>query len=558
MSGNPTGWQVVARFLAAAGVEVVFGLPDDDLSLLGALADRPVRTVLCRDQRNAVFMATGYALATGGCGYCVVGRGPAVANAVTGLVEAAAGRVPVVLLATGTDAPRLGTGAFQELDQLSLVRPVVKWATRVEHPDLLAGALTKAALVAVSGAPGPVYVEVPASVGGQPTSRPPRLDPPVPPEPLAAGHAAVETPAALRAARRPIVLVGGGMRHRNPDRAVERFAERIGAAIVVSASGRGAVDEAHPLFCGVAGLYAPPAVAALWRETDLVVALGSRLEETTVEGWSARAEPPPVLQVNVAPADLSPVWSGPAVVADAAAALRHWNRQSWPDPSPQWTELVARCRAEAVATAQARAKELRDADRLRVVEVLDALDRTVPRDRVLVQENGLADMWSYFWPYWTCHTTDGSVVPSEQTTLGFGAAAALGVKLGRPERPVVALVGDGAFRMVQADLATVANAGVGLLYVVLDNGGYGWLQHQLDSSGVTGVRFATGTPERSGPGGDGPVWWERVDDRTSLATALARAWSRCLEGQVAVVQVAVGLDDPPPCLWPAADREEKS
>src|SRR5690606_11639845 len=174
----------------------------------------------------------------------------------------------------------------------------------------------------------------------------------------------------------------------------------------------------HPLFCGVAGLYAPPAVAALWRETDLVVALGSRLEETPVAGWDALPATVPVLQVNAAAADLSPVWQGPAVVADAAAALTDWLRQELPAPLPQWTDLVARCRAETVAAAHTRAKELRADDRVRVVEVLDALDRTVPRDRVLVQENGLADMWSYFWPYWTCHTTGGSVVPSEQTTLG--------------------------------------------------------------------------------------------------------------------------------------------
>lgn len=280
MSGPRTGWQVVARSLAAVGAEVVFGLPDDDVSLLGALAAEPVRMVLCRDQRNAVFMATGHALATGQPGFCVVGRGPAVANAVTGLVEAATGRVPVVLLATGTDTPRVGTGAFQELDQLSLVRSVVKWAARVERADLLAGVLAKATLIATSDSPGPVYVEVPAAVGTQPTARIPG------PHPVSASARStlVAAPTLLRQSRAPVLLVGGGMRHRNQDRIVERFAERIGAAIMVTASGRGTVDENHPRFCGVAGLYAPPATAALWQEADLVVALGSRLEETAVEG----------------------------------------------------------------------------------------------------------------------------------------------------------------------------------------------------------------------------------------------------------------------------------
>jgi acetolactate synthase-1/2/3 large subunit len=196
-----------------------------------------------------------------------------------------------------------------------------------------------------------------------------------------------------------------------------------------------------------------------------------------------------------------------------------------------------------------------------VLDVLDALDGAVPRDRILVQENGLADMWSYFWPYWTCHTRGGSVVPSEQTTLGFGAAAAVGVALAVPDRPVVAFVGDGAFNLFRADLATAAGAGVGVLYLVLDNGGYGWLQHQLTENAVeSSGRFRFADPAGTAPAGSdlagpvpgrGPGHHERVTRRGDLAAALARGWARCAAGQLAVVEIAVRLDDTPPCLWPA-------
>lgn len=545
MGSHVTGWHAVAAGLRSSGVDTVFGLPDDDLLLLAALADEPIRMVLCRDQRNAVFMAAGYAATTGRPGYCVVGRGPALAYAVGGLVEAAAGRLPLVLLATGTDADRIGTGAFQELDQLALVRPVVKWAARVEQPRLLGGMLAKAAAVAAAGAPGPTYLEIPASVGSAPAPVRPDW-----PDPLAL----------LAAARRPVVLAGGGMRHRNQDRVVERFAERYGAAILVSATGRGAVDESHPRFCGGAGLYAAPAVRRLWRETDLVVALGSRLEETTVEGWDALGPDAPVLQVNLDPADLAVNWPGPAVVGDAAAVLAGWVAAGGATPDPSWAQRVAQARREAVAAAQTHADRLRCQDRISVLDVLEAIDSTVPRDRILVQENGLADMWSYFWPYWTCHSRGGSVAPSEQTSLGYGAAAALGVALAAPDRPVVALVGDGAFRIFGADLATaIAATGdrPGLLYVVLDNGGYGWLQHQLDEQGggsAARFRFASG----DAPPPPGHAWRERVVDRSGLTAALARAWSRCAAGDVAVLEVAVRLDDTPPCLWPEADEAEEA
>ncbi|MDG4830823.1 thiamine pyrophosphate-binding protein [Solwaraspora sp. WMMD1047] len=553
----PTGWHAVVDTWLAAGVRTVFGLPDDELTLLAALGDQPIQLVLCRDQRNAVFMATGHAVATGRPAYCVVGRGPAVGNAVAGLVEAATGRVPLVLLATGTDATRFGTGAFQELDQLALVRPVVKWAVRVEDPRLLAGTLEKAALVAAAGAPGPVYVEIPATVGTSPVPRRPSQEPmptgSLPTAPAAPVVAtAPDVPAVLARARRPLLLVGGGLRHRDEGGAVQRLAERLGAGLVVTASGRGAVDERHPLFCGVAGLYAAPAVRELWRHADVVVTLGSRLEETAVDGWDALDPAVQVVQVNIEAADLSPGWPGPKVVADAVVTAAAWADADRPEPDPVWVERVGRARSEALATAQSRGKRLRSGPALSVLDVLDALDGAVPRDRILVQENGLADMWSYFWPYWTCHTRGGSVVPSEQTTLGFGAAAAVGVALAVPDRPVVAFVGDGAFNLFRADLATAANAGVGVLYLVLDNGGYGWLQHQLTENAAEAAdRFRFADPAGADPTAAGPGHHERVTRRGDLAAALARGWARCAAGQLAVVEIAVRLDDTPPCLWPA-------
>ena len=605
---HPTGWHAVVEVLRAAGVGTLFGLPDDELTLLAALEDEPVRMVLCRDQRNAVFMTAGHAITTGRPAYCVVGRGPAVGSAVAGLVEAATGRVPLVLLATGTDARRIGTGAFQELDQLALVRPVVKWAVRVEDPALLAGTLEKAALVAAAGAPGPVYVEIPATVGTSPAPRtlPNRYAPnaagspgsTVPPGFPSPGLRAGSVPTAVDRARRPLLLVGGGMRHRNADGVVERFAEWLGAGMVVTASGRGTVDERHPLFCGVAGLYATGPVRDLWRDADTVVALGSRLEETAVDGWELMDPSTPVVQVNLEPGDLSPHWSGPKVLADAATTIADWVRHprsasaaSAADSASAdsaaadsaaaagWLDRVDLARRTAMAVTQSRGKQLRAAAAISVLDVLDALDGAVPRDRILVQENGLADMWSYFWPYWTCHSRGGSVVPSEQTSLGFGAAAAVGVALAAPDRPVVALVGDGAFNLFRCDLDTAAGTGAGILYLVLDNGGYGWLQHQLTSS-TPGSRFHFAGPDAvpadavapdaapadAGPhnevfpdgaslGGTRPaaerggVAYRRVTRKADLAAALAAAWARCADGRTTVVEVAVRLADIPPCLW---------
>ncbi|MFI9007987.1 thiamine pyrophosphate-binding protein [Actinosynnema sp. NPDC053489] len=536
-------WHAVARLLAEAGVEVVFGLPDDDLTALDALHAVGVRLVVCRDQRNAVFMATGYALRSGALGVALVGKGPAVTNTVTGLLEAASSGAPVLLLSGGTAAERRGSGAFQELDQQAVVAPLVKSATRVEHPDRLAPAVRRAVLVARSGAPGPVYVEVPDHLL--------KADVPVPPPPPPAERP-VSVPAGdsaaldvLRGARRPIVLVGGGMRHRNADGVVERFAERVGAALSCTASGRGAVDESSTRFIGLAGLYASDRAKALWADTDCVVVLGSRLEETATYGWSdALGATVPVVQVNLDAAGVATQFAGPVVLGDGADVCAAWLERLAEDVPAEWSKRVDEVHHGLRDDHRRELADLAAAPELHVVEVLAALAAELPADRVLVQENGLQDMWSYSFPRFECAHGAGSVVPSEQTSLGFGAAAAIGVKAAAGGRPVVAFVGDGAFGLFDADLPTAVALGGGLVYVVLRNGGYGWLHSQLgphnrDLAGTALVDPAAVTAEA-------PRWrgvHQATVTKESLRADVADAWRRAQEGEVVVLNVPARLED---------------
>lgn len=545
LPGNVRGaWHAVARLLAESGVRVVFGLPDDDLDALDALHAAGVRLVVCRDQRNAVFMATGYALRSGALGVALVGKGPAVTNTVTGLLEAASSGAPVLLLSGGTAAERRGSGAFQELDQQAVVAPLVKSATRVEHPDRLAPAVRRAVLVATSGATGPVYVEVPDHLL--------KVDVPVPPPPPP-----VERPAAvavaddsvaldvLRTARRPIVLVGGGMRHRNANGVVERFAERVGAALSCTASGRGVVDESSVRFIGLAGLYAPERAKELWADTDCVVVLGSRLEETATYGWpDALGTTVPVVQVNVDAAGVATGYAGPVVLGDGADVCRAWLEQVVDTAPVEWSKRVDEVHQRLRADHRRELADLAAKPELHVVEVLAALDAELPADRVLVQENGLQDMWSYSFPRFECAHGAGSVVPSEQTSLGFGAAAAVGVKAAAEHRPVVAFVGDGAFGLFDADLPTAVALGQGLLYVVLRNGGYGWLHSQLGPHNRDLAGTALVDPDAVAA--QAPAWrgvHQVTVTKESLRADVADAWRRSQEGEVVVLNVPTRLED---------------
>lgn len=533
-------WRAAVRLLGDAGVRDLFGLPGDDLAVLDAAAESDVRFTLCRDQRNAAFMACGYAIQSGRLAVAVVGKGPAVTNALTGVLEAAGSSAPVLLLSGGTSARSRGSGGFQELDQLPVLAPLVKWAARVDHPARVAPMLRRAVLTARSGAPGPVYLELPDHLLDEPIPLPAHGFPEVEAPQRAGGSAGAEV---VRRAERPIVVVGGGMRHRNADRAVERFAAEFGAAMSCTASGRGSVDEDHPAFVGLSGLYAPEPAAALWDAADCVIALGTRLEETAVDHWPERiGTAVPVVQVNARETDLAPEYGGPLIVGDALDVLRGWLDRGPAGSRGKWGDRVRAVHEELRDQHRRRLERLRAAPGLHIEEVLSAIDEVVPRNRVLVQENGLQDMWSYRYPAYSCGADGGSVVPCEQTSLGFGAAAAVGVKLAAPERPVVAFVGDGAFRMVDADLLTAVQAG-GVLYVVLRNGGYGWLQSQLGQDRPAARRFSFLDGEDLRIPEHPRLHHRVVPDGSALEPVLAEAWRQCADGGVVVLEVPVRLQD---------------
>ncbi|MFD7507997.1 thiamine pyrophosphate-binding protein [Streptomyces sp. NPDC059853] len=550
-------WPAVVDLLVRSGVDTCFGLPGDDMELLRALDAAGVDVVPCRDQRNAVYMATGYALQSGRPAVCALGKGPAVTHAATGLLEARESGAPVLLLAAGTPERGRGSGGFQELDQVAAVAPLVRWAHRVAHPDRVVPAAAKALALTTGPPPGPVYLEVADDVR---TARIVRTGPwPSLPEPLEDASSPLPggpTTATLLASRRPVVLVGGGMRHRNADGAVERFAGRLDAALFTTASGRGAVDERHPLFCGVAGLYASAPARQLFATCDLVISLAGRLEETVTEGGTPWP-PVPVLQVNIDPAGLSAEFPGPRVLGDARRAVLAWSRalsdahaEGLRGHTEPWAREIAVARKAMAAEADDERARAAGLPGIRIAELLAALDATASGPRVLVAENGLQDMWSYCYPF---HTGGGSVVPSEQTPLGFGAAAAIGVKRAAPDHEVTAFIGDGAFVAARGDIAATAGSHGGVLYVVLCNGGYGWLDAQRARLGLDADRYAFARPGTPPPAFDEAGIHHRVlRDKDTLTDELRTAREVCARGGTAVLMVPVDPGDIPP---PIRDAE---
>ncbi|MCZ8520304.1 MULTISPECIES: thiamine pyrophosphate-binding protein [Paenibacillus] len=544
MTTSLSPWDAITGYLQSAGVRHLFGLPSDDLKLLGSLPSSGLELIICKDQRNSVFMASGYALTTNSLAVCVVGKGPALSNTLTGLLEAKSLGVPLLLLALGTAGDKLGTRAFQETDQISLVKPLVKWAYRVEHGDRLVWALERAAFLAVNGAPGPVYVELPEHLADQPV---PVELPFVPPVRLTTSPSRRELEAAgqvLRSARKPLILVGGGMKPGSGE-VLERFAESIGAALFSTASGRGVIDEDHGLFCGVAGLYTDIRLRRIWEEADVVLSLGSRLEETATFEWDVLLSGTPLIQVNVELEDFAHQYRGVKVLGDGYQAVEHWLGQIEPAPGGAWLETIRSRKEKAFLHRSEAMAELRNSPGVHIPELLERLQAEAPEDLVLVQENGLQDMWSYFYPYYRFPRGALSIVPSDQTSLGFGAAAALGAGAAGV-RPVVAMVGDGAFNLFRSDLITAVQYRIPLIYLVMNNGGYGWLQNQYNYQ-PDGDRTYPFVSEEAKAGLGIPAYdfveTLVIRSREEVAEGIRRAFAAYRENKLVVVEVQADLSD---------------
>lgn len=541
MKASMAAWDAIIGYIRSLGVERIFGLPSDDLKILHSLPASGVRLMICKDQRNSLFMASGHALASNRLAVCIVGKGPALTNTITGLLEAQSLGVPLLLIALGTNSEKTGTKAFQEADQTALVKPLVKWAYRVEHPDRLIWALEKAAFLAVHGSKGPVYIELPEQLIDQEVT----VQLPFPGLDIIScvpSYSELESAwNIIRSSRKPIILVGGGMKP-GIKGSIESLAAKWGAAVFTTASGRGAVDEDHPLFCGVAGLYTDKSMRSIWQNADVVLTLGSRLEETATFEWEGWLERTPVIQVNVAIEDFSHLYRGVKVLGDGYASVTYWMSQDR-QPDEEWLAHIASCKQEAFQSMEARLERLKGAPSIHVAEVLRAIQTEFPDNCIVVQENGLQDMWSYFYPYFRFTGDSLSIVPSDQTSLGFGAAAAVGAGAA-DHRPVVALVGDGAFNLFKSDLSTAVQYRIPILYIVLNNGGYGWLQYQLNQQNLEGFRFTSEKPmEYMDTMQHEFVEYVAISKKEELVDTLRLAFSRYRANKLVIVNVAVSLED---------------
>jgi acetolactate synthase I/II/III large subunit len=542
------GWRTVGQELARAGVELVVGLAADEPGLLDVASEHPdLAAAPVRNQRGAGALACGFSLTAGRPVAVALSSGPDFSGALPGLVEAASLGVPLVAVTSRIAAEAIGRGGFQELDQAGILAGTAKWHHLVPSADQLAWATRQAVRQAINRG-GLVLLEISAEAlaeqalagadgaGAAPRDRLER------PRSVPAPEELDRAAGLLSASSRPLILAGGGARAAASRGEIEVLAEALGAGVLTTASGRGAFDEHHPLACGLAGLYATPPLDALAAEADLVLALGSRLEETMRLRWPELAEVP-LVQVDADPGAFGS-WTEPAValLGDVGLALDELVARVAPpaagDGRAPWRASIEAAREAALAAFSEPAFELSPV-RAALGVVTDSF-----ADAIVVQENGLNDIWGYHFPVLRVGPGMTVIVPGEQTMLGFGLPAAIGARLAAPGRPVVAICGDGALGMSMTELPAAAELGCGLTLVVFDNGGLGWPRFLREEEASELTRFDVswdwGELVRRAGG-----WCARPHDEASLAAALAEARVVADSGRIAAIVLAAPEGDVP-------------
>ena len=505
-----TGAQALIKSLEMQHVEVIFGLPGGAiLPVYDPILDSSIRHVLVRHEQGAGHMAEGYAHVTGRPGVAMVTSGPGATNIVTPLADAMMDSIPIVVITGQVATTAIGTDAFQECPITDVTMDITKHNWLVTDARDLPRVVAEAFHVATTGRPGPVLVDVPKDVSNAPMEWywPASIDELDLPgyKPRTEGDAALIRDAAelILAAQRPVIYAGGGILKAHAADALRELAERTGIPVVTTLMARGAFPDRHPLCLGMPGMHGNYTAVTALQRADLLIALGSRFDDRVTGKISAFAPEAKVIHVDIDAAELGKVRQADVAVAgdcrsvitELLRALDSLGLESSPVgdssgtvPAPVVGGVAVRATGVVAAgsraagrpdlapwMAQVRAWQeefplayaQEEGGALKPQFVVETLRDATPDDTIVVAGVGQHQMWAS--QYWKFDNPNTWVNSGGAGTMGFAVPAAVGAKVGRPDKMVWAIDGDGCFQMTAQELVTASAERIPIKVAILNN-----------------------------------------------------------------------------------------
>jgi len=469
-----TGAQALIKSLEMEGTEVMFGLPGGAiLPVYDPLIDSSIRHILVRHEQGAGHMAEGYAQATGRPGVAMVTSGPAATNIVTPLCNAYMDSTPLVVITGQVPYAVIGTDAFQECDTVGITMPVTKHNWLITDPQDVPRVIREAFHVATTGRPGPVLVDMPKDVSNQMMEWhwPDDVDLPGY-KPNTKGHPKQIKDAArlIGEAQRPVIYAGGGILKARAADALRELAELAGVHVVTTLMARGAFPDDHHLALGMPGMHGNYTAVTAMQKADLLIALGSRFDDRVTGKVGAFAPDAKVIHVDVDPAELGKVRRPDVpIVGDCRLVIEELIKAVKADRSKRDSpDLTAWDRQIDDWQRQYPLRyDQHDDGPLKPQYCIDSLRDHTPDDAIVVAGVGQHQMWtSQLWRFNYPYTWINS---GGLGTMGFAVPASIGAKVGKPERTVWAVDGDGCFQMTAQELVTASAERIPVKIAILNN-----------------------------------------------------------------------------------------
>jgi acetolactate synthase I/II/III large subunit len=475
-----TGAQALVKALEHAGVDTMFGIPGGAiLPAYDPIYDSPIRHILVRHEQGAGHAATGYAQATGRVGVCIATSGPGATNLVTPIADAQMDSVPIVAITGQVASGAIGTDAFQEADIRGITMPVTKHNFLITDPAEIASAIAQAFHIASTGRPGAVLVDVAKDALTSRTNFNYPKDLNLPgykvkndPNPESIRDAA----ALIASSKQPVLYVGGGIIKSNAEKELFKLAELIGAPVVTTLMARGAFPDSHKQNLGMPGMHGTVAAVTALQKADLLITLGARFDDRVTGKLSTFAPNAKVIHADIDPAEIGKNRKADVpIVGDLKATLialhpelKSAYKKEQPDLTP-WLNQVYGWRSKYPLGYDKPAD-----GSLSPQYVIERIGKITGPDGIYVAGVGQHQMWaSQFIQYEKPRTWLNS---GGLGTMGYAVPAAMGAKVGAPDRTVWAIDGDGCFQMTNQELVTCALNNIPIKVAVINNESLGMVR----------------------------------------------------------------------------------
>ena len=459
-----TGAQIVIECLKEQGVDTVFGYPGGTiLNVYDELYKHSdeITHILTSHEQGASHAADGYARATGKVGVCFATSGPGSTNLVTGIATAFMDSIPMVAITCNVGVPLIGKDSFQEIDITGITMPITKYNFIVKDVNQLADTIRRAFVIAQSGRPGPVLVDIPKDVTANKAEyEPVKIGPVNKFKDIVPAEEITQAVDMIKTAKKPFVFVGGGAISSGAEKEVRAFVQKLHAPVCDSLMGKGAFPGTDELYTGMLGMHGTKTSNYGVSECDLLVVIGSRFSDRVIGNAATFAKNAKIIQIDVDAAEINKnVAVDLGLVGDVKALLSKIIKELPQQNHDEWIEKV---KANKQAYPMSYYQET-----LTGPYVIEEIYRQTEGDALIVTEVGQHQMWAA--QYYKYKEPRQLLTSGGLGTMGYGLGASLGAKMGCPDKTVINIAGDGCFRMNMNEIATAARYNIPIIQVVLNN-----------------------------------------------------------------------------------------